>query len=572
MRQIALVPSLSLSYDAQPGNLGGGMMKIFLFMAMALLSFQAVASDETGLRNRRQPANLQSDQVRHLIMTDDIEDEDQRKKRLERLACQLRPLCFADLRHQLVGAGWVPHVDARYLSPVQALAVNHGEVVVYFPDALGEAKRQKQAECEERLRLYFNDKRNKFPPLDPEGMADFPGNPDYLKLPKDYWHGLQIKYFDKRTACVLRRCSKSLYTQLREHHATADYFLKRYEPPRGESRMVSFYQHPKFYWGWQEEHLWDVASRLRALEWFKTQHPNMDITFLFGRLADYEWCPRLLFDRGYWRMKRANDAYLEHSESWKKLILATHGGDNLGSILYFGLKCAINISLLGAYIYLSEGQRLVVPDSCTQIYWFSRGAFVPSIDARDTIFSWVRPYRTMTVTIPFLAFLMKDMYMLATHFNAPLKDKDRVLDLPSRWPLWSRDSLPKAWQKDELGLVTFAFAYCIFFHPQFIMWAVPLTGPVRESSITVGDFTQLLTTNAVNASWMKGCCMAVANFVQPGCYVPWALDAAKEVTTYSITEFAHQGIARLVNAAPLIMVGITWMFYYMVVRGVFRII
>src|SRR5439155_1646262 len=101
---------------------------------------------------------------------------------------------------------------------------------------------------------------------------------------------------------------------------------------------------------------------------------------------------------------------LEDAAGWgRKVILATHGGDNLGSILYFGFKMAINAGLLAANIYFFVGHPTVVPETCTQIYGFPRGAFVASMDARDTLFGWTRPYRTMTVTIPFMALLMKDL-------------------------------------------------------------------------------------------------------------------------------------------------------------------
>jgi hypothetical protein len=544
---------------------GVDMYKLLLWLAWGLVSFQAVATDE-GLRNRRINVAFLPDLAQPLVMSDVEENDKERKGRLERLACQQRPKCFADLSMQLVSSGWTS-AENLALSPEFALSTNQGDVVVYFPDIENEIIRQKQEQQKDSLKLYFENKWNKYPPLDPEGMENFPGNPDYLKLPKDYWRGLFLGYLDKRTACMLRECSKSLYIQLTESPATAEYFLKPYF--RGEPRVVSLYGSPDFFNRRKDTDLWDAVPKLKALEWFKQQHPELNLNVMFSRLEDYELCPRVLFDRGYWRMKRKHTMMdpSDHSDWGDKVILATHGGDNLGSLMYFGFKTAINVGLLTANAYFIEGRPLVIPDTCHQLFAFPQGSFTPSIDARHLLFNWTHSYRMITTALPFAAILMKDLYMLTTQYNARLSDKERVLDLRSRWPVWKRESLPKGWQKDELALVTFAVAYFLIYHPQLIMWAIPLKGPYPEVQTTVGHFTQLMTTHTANSTWLKGCCMSVNNYVQPGCYVPWALDAAKEVATYGVREVANQGLARLVNIAPMVITGCVWTFYFMMVRG-----
>src|SRR3990167_1269812 len=92
--------------------------------------------------------------------------------------------------------------------------------------------------------------------------------------------------------------------------------------------------------------------QLKAMQWF-AYHRGFHIKSMLYRLEDYEWCPRVLFDFGYWRMKNKflGSGWVGESSWGIKMVLATHGGDNLGAFLYFGVKTAVNVTLFAANIY-----------------------------------------------------------------------------------------------------------------------------------------------------------------------------------------------------------------------------
>ncbi|GEM_PF-4056084 len=462
----------------------------------------------------------------------------------------------------------------RNFSPELLLAINHGDMAMYYPESVAEAKRSaaeakklRQWIEEDRLQRHFQNPYNLTPLLAPEAMADFPGVPEYLKLPKDYFLGLFLYYVDKETAFTLRQCCKTMYLQLLRHKATSGYFLKVVRATmKTRDACFALYQLPSIFNHWQHLTLWQAVPQLKALRWFKEQHPLMDLEPLFNRLEDYEWCPRVLFDPGYWRMKRDYGPKKAAAPWSRKIILATHGGDNLGNLMYFGLKMTINAGLFAANIYFQLNRPTVVPQTCHHIYSFAADSFMPSIDARHTTFNWIKPYRELSANMPFMALLFKDLYMLISGVGSKLNEKDKLLHLQGRWPFWKKSHLPLDSPRIEFVMMNLASVYSLMIHPRLLEWAIPLNGPFKGPVISLGNFTQLLTTNATNSSWMEGCCMMVGKFVQPGCFVPWGLDAAKEVVTYSVHEVASQSWARVANELPLIMVCWTWTFYYFVIR------
>ncbi len=568
--------------------------------------FEQVAATDSELRRRTVAGHLASNLSQsHIIeMGSDEEDDEKKKTRLELLACQENPQCVTQLYRQCTSSGLEVTPLGSSWSPELTLSVNHGIAHIYAPDSVEQAKKLRQLQRAEELKLHYEDERNKFPPLDPEGMSDFPGVPEQLKLPKDYWLGLFLFYVDRDTAYTLRQCCKSLYITLQKHKATHGYFYKLALTRTGP-RPVALYQSPSIFDHWNNITLEEVVPQLKALQWFKEQHPHMDLESRFEFLEDYEWCPRVFFDLGYWRMKRAyvakkpgrfrghDDDYeccprvsqdpfvikshrLERSssgcsnldpESWsRKIILATHGADSIGNIGYHCSKIFINSCVFSINFIFFANRPAVVPQICQQIYSFPAGSFTPSMYALDQSFSWTLGYRNLTLLLPFMALFLKDTYMMITERNFKLGDKHKILDLTNRWPLWKREALPLSLQKDEFAILAFTTSMCIFLHPLLISWAIPLAAPFKESPINVGNFTQLLMTNGTNPSWMKTCCMMVGSYVQPGCYAPWALDAAKEVGTYNVREVAYQGLARVMASLPLIIVNITWLYYYLLMR------